>query len=94
MISVDWICEASNEEGYGYDVIIPFHKWKIIVSVPDGEESKVIKDIVIFDTNNKDITEDFLVFPPSVGTMRPTGINLFQIMDLLITNLRKEQEEE
>ena len=79
-----------SDNGGGYEICIPFLKWTIIVLVKWSEDSNTSEDIVIYDSNGHDVTEDFLMFKTS-PTIRPTGINLFQVMDLLKTNLRKEE---
>jgi hypothetical protein len=75
------------DEG-SFMIEIPFLKWVIEIAVSE-DGTRGIEDIMIFDSKDNDVTEDFLAFQSLNNTIKPTGINLFQIMDLLKTNLKK-----
>lgn len=86
---IDVVFDDGN--GGGYEICIPFLKWTIIVNVKYDEGSKAMEDISIYDTNGHDVTEDYLIFK-STATIKPSGKNLFQTMDLLKTNHAKEEK--
>jgi hypothetical protein len=81
MISVHWT-------GNGHDMTIPFHDWFIVVRVADNDKCQ--DDIMIYDASGVDVTDDYLVFK-STAFINPTGANLFQVMDILRTNLEKRR---
>lgn len=92
MIEVEWVCDEDNpREGLGYEIHIPIWNWLIVVNVKDGEDSTALNDITIFDKNSEDVTETFLMFKDNYK-INPTGINLFQIMDVLRTNMQNKEK--
>jgi len=83
-----------NLDSYGddasYEIIIPYHKWIIYIDVKEGENGK--SDICICDSHGIDITEEFLQFHDDAFHIKPTGTNLYQVMDLLKANLKQKEK--
>lgn len=82
MISVDL-------DGTGFEIKIPYHEWIIFIDVKDGDDGAA--DIAICDSHGIDITEEFLQFHTEAFNIKPTGINLYQVMDLLKANLKRKE---
>lgn len=73
----------------GFEIKIPYHDWLIFIDVKDEDGGK--SDICICNKNGIDITEEFLQFHSDTFEIKPTGINLYQVMDLLKTNLKRKE---
>ena len=84
LIRVDWI---SDKTVGGYEITIPFYKWWISVYVVDSDDSCACEDIRIMDKDGRDVTDDYMIFKGD-KPLRTTGKNLYQVMDLLRTNLK------
>ena len=89
MISIDWV---GDSEVSGYEIRIPFYDWDIIISVKDFESIPATEDIQICDADGTDITEKYLMFKGVDMDINPTGKNLYQIMDILMTNLKERNK--
>ena len=89
----------SYEEGYGgsidsKEVWIEFLDWHIVIAVKDGDDSKAKEEILIIAKNGGESTADFFMFKNgnTKQCIKPNGMNLYQVMDLLITNYKKRKE--
>ena len=91
MISVDLVGDGKAADNDGYEIIIPFYLWHIVVSVKEKEDNKACADIVVYDATGADVTEDYFVFKESAN-INPTGKNLYNVFDVLRTNLKEKGE--
>jgi len=89
MISVDFVGDSAVADNVGYEIIIPFYLWLIVVSVKEVKGNKAQEDIAIFDKSGADVTEDYFMFKET-ATIRPTGLNLYNVFDILRTNLKEK----
>ena len=84
-------CEWVGDKGLsGYEILIPFHRWTISIYVKDGDDSMAVEDIRIEDSQGREVTDRYMIFK-SDAPLRSTGLNLYQTMDLLTTNLSKRR---
>ena len=88
-MDIAWFNGAGNTTGH--ILTIHFHKWILEVNLKDNDKSKFIEDITIYDANGADVTEEYLIFNNKAMYIRPTGINLYYIMDTLMSNLKSEE---
>ena len=91
MISVDFVGDAEEgaENTLGYEIIIPFYLWTIVVSIKELESNSAQEDITIYDQSGVDVTEEYFMFKET-ATIRPTGKNLYNVFDVLRTNLKEK----
>ena len=96
LIEVIWLVDDHNPDGYGHEVWLDFLKWHICLACGDdgGDGYQLMKDeLKIFERDSgKDVTAEFFIFKDADTPIQPTGSNLFQVMDVLKTNYKKEKE--
>ena len=94
VVDLDYYQEDENLLLDAKEVWIDFLDWHVVISVRDGEGSQAPEEITIIAKVGGDQTKDFFVYKNKGGAtipIKPTGMNLFQVMDLLATNYRKKQ---
>lgn len=65
--------------------MLDWYLWTVEVMFPKHGDDPNWQDITIFNRDDQDVTETFLIFGTATE-IRPTAENLFQILDLLKTN--------
>jgi hypothetical protein len=97
VVDLDYYNEDENICLDAKEVWIDFLDWHIVISVRDGQGSDAPEEITIIAKMGGDKTEDFFVYKNDNNKKKipiaPTGMNLFQIMDLLKTNYQKKVRE-
>jgi len=95
VVDLDYYNEDENICMDAKEVWIDFLDWHIVISVKDGEHSVAPEEITIIAKQGGEQTKDFFVYKNMNGgtiPIKPNGMNLYQVMDLLLTNFKKTQE--
>ena len=95
VINTEHYVETEEENGDAFEVWIEFLDWHIVLSLKDGDDSIANEEITIVAKQYGDVTADFFAYSGGKNTaVMPTGMNLYQVMNLLLTNYKLKQKKE
>ena len=94
VVDLDYYEEGQGQDSDSKEVWIEFLDWHIVVAVKDGQDSLAKEEISVIAKQGGDSTKDFFMCKDGDDKrhIKSTGYNLYQTMDLLITNYKKRQE--
>lgn len=91
---VEYATECDEINGDAYETWIEFLDWHIVIAIKDGEDSVAEEEITIIKKQGGAVTADFFAYSDNKHELiKPTGMNLYQVMNLLLTNYKRIHDE-
>lgn len=95
VVNTEYCVDTEEENGDAFEVWVEFLDWHIVLSLKDGDDSIADEEISIIKKQCGNVTKDFFAYSGGKNTaVLPTGMNLYQVMDLLLTNYKLKQKKE